>query len=73
MLIYKLFLKIFFYIIYIMIQSTLGRTPRHETYKQYPQGLRPLIYNMSTLVDKGEWNEDNKEMYIRMFTDKLRE
>ena len=28
---------------------------------------------MVTLVDKGEWNEDNKEMYIRMFTDKSRE
>ena len=56
-----------------MIQSTLGRPPRHETYKQYPQGLHPLIYDMATLVDKGEWNEDNKEMYIRMFTDKLRE
>ena len=51
-----------------MIQSTLGRPPRHETYKQYPQGLHPLIYDMATLVDRGEWNEDNKEMYIRMFT-----
>ena len=56
-----------------MIQSTLGRPPSHETYKKYPQGLHPLIYDMATLVDKGEWNEDNKEMYIRMFTDKLRE
>ena len=56
-----------------MIQSTLGGPPKHETYKQYPQGLHPLIYDMATLVDRGEWNEDNKEMYIRMFTDKLRE
>ena len=56
-----------------MIQSTLGRPPRHETYKQYPHGLHPLIYDMATLLDKGEWNEDNKEMYIRMFTDRLRE
>jgi hypothetical protein len=56
-----------------MIQSTLGRVPRHETYKQYPQGMHSLMYEMAKLVDDGEWNEDNKEMYIKMFTDKLRE
>ena len=56
-----------------MIQSTLGRAPRHETYKQYPQGMHPLMYEIATLAESGEINEDNRDMYIKMFTDKLRE
>ena len=56
-----------------MIQSTLGRVPRHEDFKRYPNGLHPLIYEMATLIDNGQWNDDNNEMFIRMFTDKLRE
>ena len=56
-----------------MIQSTLGRAPRHETYKQYPQGMHPLIYEIAALADRVEFNEYNKDMYINMFTHKLLE
>lgn len=56
-----------------MIQSTLGKVPRHEDFKTYPQGLHPLIYEMATLVDNRQWNEDNNDMFVKMFTDKLKD
>ena len=56
-----------------MIQSTLGRAPRHETFKQYPQGMHPLMYEIAALADSGEFNEDTKEMYVNKFSHKLME
>ena len=57
-----------------MIKSTLsGKSERDTVYRQYPAGLDSLIYQLAQLQDSGKLNHDTYPMYIKMFTDKLRE
>ena len=57
-----------------MIKSTLsGKAERDPVYRQYPAGLEENIYKLAQLQDSGKLNEDTYDMYIKMFTDIIKE
>ena len=46
---------------------------KNQKYRQYCDGFDDYIYELAQLVDNFIINEDNKEYYIRMYTDKIRD
>ena len=54
--------------------SEVSIVPKKDhKYTQYPANLDEYIYEIANLIDNNVIDEDNKEHYIRMYTDKLRE
>ena len=52
---------------------SFGKTKRDERYKDYPFGLDEIIYELAELIDREELTEENKDYYIKMYSDKLRD
>ena len=54
--------------------SDVSTVPKkNQRYREYPDGFDEYIYEIANLVDNGVIDDDNKEYYIRMYTEKLRE
>ena len=52
---------------------SFGKTKRDEIHKSYPSGLDEILYELCELIDKEELTEENKDYYIKMYSDKLRD